>query len=142
MRSRIAIDISLPRAGCLAVVAAALALGAVPVRAQYGSDGPKPSDLRMPAPTPPAPAPRRPAAPAAPPQAAAPAATAEDPAAAAAGDAMLPPALRNIRDAQPADPELVAGQAGLRLRRSQPVDLRGTGRPPSAAEFGDLLAPR
>ncbi|WP_187830366.1 hypothetical protein [Siccirubricoccus phaeus] len=132
-------------AGLLALLATLAA-----ARAQPQADGPKPSDLQMPAPRPLGPAPRRPAAA---PQAASPQATprpplapattaGEDPAAAAAGDAMLPPALRDIRDAQPPNPELIARQAGLRLRRGQPVDLRGTGRPPSAAEFGELLAPR
>jgi hypothetical protein len=66
---------------------------------------------------------------------------AEDPVVAATGDRMLPPHLRGLRDAQPPEPEQVARRAGLRPRSSRPTDLRNTGTPPSAAEFGALLAP-
>jgi hypothetical protein len=127
----------------------AAALLAAPAWAQYGADGPKPGSYQPVAPAMPRAVAPRPAVPQfAPPPAMAPlptaqnpGAAAEDPAVAATGDRMLPPELRNLRDAQPADPELVARRAGLRPRTGRPTDLRNTGTPPSAAEFGALLAP-
>jgi hypothetical protein len=122
----------------------AAALLAAPALAQFGPDGPKPGTYRPPVPAAPRPvAPRvvvpPPAAPL--PTALPPGPVAEDPLVAATGDRMLPPQLRGLRDTQPPEPEQVARRAGLRPRTSQPTDLRNTGTPPSAAEFGALLAP-
>ncbi|GGC40093.1 hypothetical protein GCM10011504_18130 [Siccirubricoccus deserti] len=122
----------------------AAALLSAPALAQFGADGPKPGAARPAVPAAPRPvAPRAvPPPPAAPqPTAQPPGAAAEDPLVAATGDRMLPPQLRGLRDTQPPEPELVARRAGLRLRTSRPTDLRNTGTPPSAAEFGALLAP-
>lgn len=80
-------------------------------------------------------------APASPPSIAPPASpsVAEDPLVAAAGDELIPSPLRNLRDALPHDPERVMRDAGLRPRRSRPIDLRTAPGLPSAQEFGAAL---
>jgi hypothetical protein len=74
----------------------------------------------------------------APPAAAAPAG--EDPVVAAAGNAALPPALRDLRDQVPPDPAGLARSMGLRAPSGPATDLRN--RTPSSREIVDALAPR
>jgi hypothetical protein len=66
--------------------------------------------------------------------------TGEDPVAAAAGNAALPPALRDLRDQMPPDPAGLARSMGLRAPSGPATDLRN--RTPSSREIVDALAPR